>query len=67
MDELYHVLWAYRTTQRLPIGETPFALDFRTEVVIPIGLKLSSARVMAFNEQRNSQDLRANLDLVEKK
>ena len=42
-DELYHVLWAYRTTQRLPTGETPFALAFGTEAVIPIELKLPSA------------------------
>ena len=37
-DELYHVLWAYRTTQRLPTGETPFALAFGMEAVIPIEL-----------------------------
>ena len=42
-DELYHVLWAYRTTQRLPTRETPFALAFGTEAVIPIELKLPSA------------------------
>ena len=52
-NELYHVLWAYRTTQRLPTGETPFALAFGTEAVIPIELKLPSARVMVFDEQRN--------------
>ena len=66
-DELYHVLWAYWTTQRLPIGETPFALAFRTEAVIPIELKLPSARVVTFDEQRNPQDLKANLDLLEEK
>ena len=53
-DELYHVLWAYRTTQRLPTGETPFTLAFGIEAVIPIELKLPSARVVAFDEQRNS-------------
>ena len=42
-DELYHVLWVYRTTQRLPTGETPFALPFSAEAVIPIELKLPSA------------------------
>ena len=49
-DELYHVLWAYRTTQRLPTGETPFALAFGTKAVIPIELKLPSARIVAFDE-----------------
>ena len=43
VDELYHVLWAYRTTQRLPTGETPFALAFGIEAIIPIELKLPSA------------------------
>ena len=66
-DELYHVLWAYRTTQRLPTGETPFALAFRMEVVIPIELKHPSARVVAFNEHHNLQGLKANLDLLEEK
>ena len=64
-NKLYHVLWAYRTTQRLPTGETPFALAFETEAVIPIELKLPLARVVAFNEHRNSQGLKANLDLLE--
>ena len=53
-EELYHVLWAYRTTQRLPTGETPFALAFGTEAVIPIELKLLSAQVVAFDEHQNS-------------
>ena len=67
VDELYHVLWAYRTTQRVPTGETPFALAFGTEAVIPVELKLSSARVVGFNEQHNPQNLRVNLDLLEEK
>ena len=61
------MLWAYRTTQRLPTGETPFTLAFGTEAVIPIELKLLSERVVAFNEQRNPQDLKANFDLLKEK
>ena len=66
-DELYHVLWAYRATQRLPTGQTTFALAFGIKAVIPIELKLSSVRVVAFDEQRNPQDLKANLNLLEEK
>ena len=51
VDELYHILWAYQTTQRSPIEETSFVLAFRTKAVIPIELKLPSARVVTFNEQ----------------
>ena len=50
VDKLYHVLRTYRTTQRLPTGETPFALAFGIEAVIPVELKLRWARVEAFNE-----------------
>ena len=53
VDELYHVLWIYQTTQRVSNGETPFALTFGTEAVIPIELKLPSARVVGFNEWHN--------------
>jgi len=33
-EELQNVLWAYRTTTRVLIGETPFRLTFGTEAVI---------------------------------
>ena len=35
-DELLSVLWAYRTTTRMPTGETPFRLAYGSEVVIPL-------------------------------
>ena len=35
-DELNSILWAYRTTPRVPTGETPFSLSYGTEVVIPV-------------------------------
>ena len=35
--------------------------------MILIELKLPSVQVVAFDEQRNSQDLKANLDLLEEK
>ncbi|XP_077248387.1 uncharacterized protein LOC143888001 [Tasmannia lanceolata] len=64
-DELYHALWAYRTTPRTPTGESPFNLSFGTEAVIPVDVGTSSPRVTSFNEQLNSDGLRANLDLLE--
>ena len=67
MDELYYVLWTYRTTQRLPTGETPFALAFGIEAVISVELGFPSARVEGFYEQDNSRDLKTNLDLLEEK
>ena len=34
VEELYHMLWAYRMTQRVPIEETSFKLAFGTKAVI---------------------------------
>ncbi|XP_077252367.1 uncharacterized protein LOC143891714 [Tasmannia lanceolata] len=64
-DELYHVLWAYRTTPRTPTGESPFNLSFGTEAVIPVDVGTPSARISNFNERLNGDGLRANLDLLE--
>ena len=41
-EELQNFLWAYRTTTRVPTGETPFKLTFGTEVVIPVEVGLTS-------------------------
>ncbi|XP_077226341.1 uncharacterized protein LOC143859574 [Tasmannia lanceolata] len=47
-DELYHVLWAYRTTPRTPTGESPFNLSFGTEAVIPVDIGTPSPRIQIF-------------------
>ena len=33
-EELSNILWAYRTTTRVPIGEMPFRLTFGIKAVI---------------------------------
>ncbi|GKV01151.1 hypothetical protein SLEP1_g13729 [Rubroshorea leprosula] len=45
-------------------GETPYHLAFGTEAVIPIEIGVPSFRVTHFNEGRNGQLLRENLDLL---
>ncbi|XP_077232023.1 uncharacterized protein LOC143865804 [Tasmannia lanceolata] len=52
-NELYHVLWAYRTTPRTATGESPFNLSFETEAVIPVDVGVPSPRIINFNEQIN--------------
>ncbi|XP_077216011.1 uncharacterized protein LOC143850671 [Tasmannia lanceolata] len=64
-DELYHVLWAYCTTPRTIMGESPFNLSFGTEAVIPVDIGVPSPRVTNFNEPLNGDRLCANLDLLE--
>ncbi|XP_077231532.1 uncharacterized protein LOC143864659 [Tasmannia lanceolata] len=66
-DELYHVLWAYRTTPRTATGESPFNLSFGTEAVIPVDIGVPSPRTVDFNEQLNGDGLRVNLDLLEER
>ena len=44
-DELPSILWAYQTTARTPIGETPFRLTYGADVVIPAEIGLTSYRV----------------------
>ena len=65
MEELYHVLWAYQTTQRVSIDEMPFNLAFEMEAVIPIKFGLPSIRIEEYDEDTNPIWLRANLDLIE--
>ena len=54
-EELPSVLWAYRTTTRTPIGETPFNLTYGTETVIPVEVGTTSIRREFFNEEANNE------------
>ena len=51
-------------TSRVPTEETPFNLIFRIEVVIPVEIRILSARTENFDKQTNSQKLRTNLNLL---
>ena len=64
LDELPSVLWAYRTTVRTPIGETPFKLAYRSDIVIPAEVGLASYRVANYQDEENEKQLCLNLDLV---
>ena len=56
LEELPNVLWAYRTTTRVPMGETPFRLTFGTEAVILVEIELTKILVKAYEKQRNHQE-----------
>ena len=66
LEELPNVLWAYRTTARTPTGETPFRLTYGTEAVIPVEVGVTSIRQGTFNEGINDDELRLNLDCLDK-
>ena len=60
------VLWAYRPTARTPTGETPFKLAFDTEVVTPAEIGVTSFRQAHYDEGKNNDKLRLNLDCLAK-
>jgi transposase InsO family protein len=67
-DNLPEVLRAYRTTKRTPITEeTPYALAFGTEAIIPVELGSGSLRVEAYKAEPNNEGLKLHLDLLQEK
>ena len=64
--ELLGVLWAYRTTVRTPSGETPFNLTYGTKVVIFVEIGLTSLKKEFFDEHSNDEQLKLNLDCLDK-
>ena len=64
-DELLSVLWAYWTTARTPIGETPFRLAYGTDAIITAEIRFTSYQVDSYSEETNEEELRLQLDLVD--
>ena len=67
VEYLPEVLWAYRTTRKSAIQETPFALAFSTEAVAPVEVGLKSPRIELASVEHNDEALRLNLDLPDEK
>ena len=59
-------MWAYRTTVRTPTGETPFKLAYGSEAIIPAEVHMASHRVKKYQAEENEEQLRLNLDLMDK-
>ncbi|GAA0143616.1 hypothetical protein LIER_42774 [Lithospermum erythrorhizon] len=64
-QELPTVLWSLRTTPSHASGETPFALVYGTNVVLPIEVGLPSYQQRGFDEEENSQWIKQTLTDVE--
>lgn len=64
-EELPLALWAYNTTSRMTIGETPFSLTYGCKAMVSVEIGAGSLRRDGFDDQGNEQCLRMNLDLVE--
>ena len=64
VEELYPILWAYRTTLRTSTGESPYNLAFGSEAVIPVEVGLPTIRVQHYKEPSNSDRRKADLDFL---
>uniref|UniRef100_A0A2N9GLJ3 Uncharacterized protein n=1 Tax=Fagus sylvatica TaxID=28930 RepID=A0A2N9GLJ3_FAGSY len=67
VEELPSILWTYRTTVRKSTNETPFALAFGVEAVIPLEIEMPTIRTTEFDVQTNEDNLCKDLDLVEER
>ncbi|XP_074378020.1 uncharacterized protein LOC141719540 [Apium graveolens] len=65
MDELLHILGAYRTTYKVTTEATPFMLSYGAEVVVPLGITQSSSRVEAYEPETNEKGMRLSIDLID--
>ncbi|XP_033140595.1 uncharacterized protein LOC108870435 [Brassica rapa] len=64
-DELEEVLWSHRTTRRRATGETPFALVYGTECMIPSSRVPSvRRRLLPERDELNNAMLLDDLDLI---
>ncbi|XP_070057972.1 uncharacterized protein [Nicotiana tomentosiformis] len=66
-EVLSGVLWDYRTTMKINMGETPFLLVYGAEALISAKIGESSTRYTRANEALNEEELLTNLDLTEER
>ena len=67
VEELPNVLWTHRTMARKSNGETPFALAYGVEAVIPLEVGIPTTRTTDFAVQTNEDNLQKDLDLLEER
>ena len=65
VEELLHVLWTYQTTARQSTRETPFAMTYGAEAVIPLEVNFPALRTSSFTSDNNDELLGKNLDLID--
>ena len=64
-EELPSILWAYKTTVRIPTGEMPFRMTFRIEAVILVEVGITTFHTAIHDDQKNDEHIRLDLDLVD--
>ncbi|KAM6556751.1 hypothetical protein CsatB_003770 [Cannabis sativa] len=66
-EELPEVLWSYRTTEKMATGQTPFAMAYGYEAMLPVELEPPSHRRLTYNQESNHVLLAESLDEIEEK
>ena len=66
LDKLPGFLWTYKMTVRTIIRETPFKLAYGSKAVILVEVHMANHRVMKYQDEENKEQLRFNLDLIDK-
>ncbi|VFQ98945.1 unnamed protein product [Cuscuta campestris] len=67
LEELPHIVWAFRVTPRRAHGETPFSLTYGCEARLPIEAEFPTFRESNYEPQQNEEDHLAELNLVEER
>ena len=67
VEELPHVLWTYRTIPQRSSRETPFAMTYGVEAVIPLEINFPTLRTNSFTLGGNDELLGESLDLIEER
>ena len=67
VEELSHVLWTYQTTSRWSIGETPFAITYGAEAIIPLEANFPTLRTNSFTSSGNDELMGKSLDLIKER
>ena len=62
VEELLGVLWAYRTTPGRPTGNTPFALAYGIDAIIPTKIGMLTAQTAVQGQRNEDDELARHLD-----
>ena len=62
VEKLPDVLWAYRTMPGRPTGNTPFALAYGMDVIIPTEIGLPTIRTVVQGQKNENLQLERNLE-----
>nr|GEV14172.1 reverse transcriptase domain-containing protein [Tanacetum cinerariifolium] len=67
IEELPHVLWAYRAMIKSSHGDTLFSLTYGTKAVIPAEIRMPTYHTAVVDAIHNNQEIQLNLDLLEER